>query len=164
MTKNRQLLVLFVFVTALLVVGGVIGVVTNAGKTGWYDDLIKSPLTPPGWVFGVVWPILYIMIGTSAWVLWRAGITASSTTGRLFIAQLLLNWGWSFVFFTAHSVVLAFFWIVALGGLVALLIYRAYPISKAAAWLLVPYAVWLMFASYLAGFIALFNPPLTILP
>jgi translocator protein len=164
MTKHRQLFVLLIFVTALLVIGGVIGVVTNAGKTGWYDDLIKSPLTPPGWVFGVVWPILYIMIATSAWMLWRMGVTASSGLGRLFIGQLCLNWGWSFVFFTAHWVILAFFWIVILGGLVGLLIYRAYPLSKGAAWLLVPYLGWLMFASYLAGFIALFNPPLTLLP
>lgn len=153
----KDSLVLVFMIMGLLVVGAGIGIITNAGKEDWYDDLIKSPLTPPGWVFGVVWPALYVMIATSAWILWRTPNRPPALV-RLFWAQLLLNWGWSFVFFTFHQTALAFFWILGLAALVLYLIIRLWPLRSWAAGLLVPYVVWLGFAGYLSGYIWMFNP------
>lgn len=97
------------------------------------------------------------MIATSAWTLWRAGVAANSTVGRLFIIQLFLNWGWSFVFFTAHAVGLALVWMVILGVCVGVLIHRVRFIRPVAALLLVPYMAWLCFATYLTAVIWVMN-------
>jgi tryptophan-rich sensory protein len=148
---RREILTGLGWLVLLLIFSAGIGMVTNAGKDDFYDPLVKSALNPPGWVFGVVWPILYLMIGTVGWLMMRVRPPLPRALWGLYVGQLALNWGWSFVFFTFHQIALAFFWIVALAILVAVLIMGLWRINRWAALLLTPYLAWLGFASYLAG-------------
>ncbi len=158
MTKNKSYLFLATWLIFLLAISSIIGVVTNAGKDDWYETLAKSSLTPPGWVFGVVWPILYLMIGVVGWRIWQSTAPSRGALIRLYIAQLFLNWGWSFAFFTFHQIALGYLWITVLALVVAVLIARLWSSDRMAAWLLFPYLAWLLFASYLSGSIWYLNP------
>ncbi len=140
---------------------GVIGAFfTTPAINGWYAGLAKSALTPPGWVFGPVWTLLYALMGIAAFIVWRRrgqvsakGNIASRRTFRLAIlfyaAQLALNLLWSIIFFGLHASGAAFGEIVVLWLFILLTIIFFARISKTAAWLLVPYILWVSFATYL---------------
>lgn len=124
----------------------------------WYQTLNKSLLTPPDWVFSVVWPILYIMIGLSLYVF----IKASSRKKRFwplffFVLQLGLNLVWSPIFFGAMMITSAYIVILLMIVFTVLTIafFRLY--SKMSALLLVPYFLWLCFAAYLNYMIMVLN-------
>lgn len=139
----------------LLTMGGMLGTLTHSGMAEWYGLLEKSALTPPDWVFGVVWTILYLMIGFVFWRLWeqRTVLPARRMIFQLFAAQMVLNWAWTPLFFTAHWIVLSFFWLVGLVAVLGALLTVLAHADRLSAWLLAPYALWCAFASYLTGFI-----------
>jgi benzodiazapine receptor len=116
----------------------------------WYASLVKPALTPPAWVFGPVWTLLYLMMGIAAWLVWRTqGLTGALGPLGLFLVQLALNALWSYLFFGLKHPGLAFLdivalWLAILATLVAF--WRAYP---AAGLLLLPYLLWVSFATYL---------------
>lgn len=130
------------------------------GGSSWYKKLKKPPLTPPGWLFAIVWPILYGLITAAIWVYWRRGSSQSlyNLTLSLYITQLLLNGLWILLFFVLHQI-----------GLAAIDIYiiLAVSIAKLAlfgiqqAWtsfgLFSPYVIWLVYALYLNVGIFLLN-------
>ena len=152
--KIQAILPTLVFVAAFVAIGSVIGLTTNTPDTmaGWYAGLGKSSLTPPGWVFGVVWTILYALLGMSAARLWaRRKDSAYRPAIRLFSAQMVLNWGWSFVFFTLHQITLAVIWIAAILVLVILCLRSLCPRDRTTAILMLPYVLWLVFATYLSA-------------
>jgi translocator protein len=117
----------------------------------WYDGLIKPMLTPPGWVFGPVWTLLYAMMGIAVWLVWRAhGLTGALGPLGLFVVQLALNALWSYIFFGLQHPGLAFLDIVALWlAILATLVgfWRAHPLAGL---LLLPYLLWVSFATYLS--------------
>ncbi len=123
----------------------------------WYPLLNKSSITPPTIVFPIVWSILYMLMGISA------GLVIGSTRPRrreviwLFVLQLLFNFMWCILFFTMRNPLLGLIDIVLLDLLVLLYIIRSYTVSRAAAYLFIPYIVWLMIATYLNGYILLNN-------
>jgi translocator protein len=116
----------------------------------WYAALVKPALTPPAWVFGPVWTLLYLMMAIAAWLVWRSqGLNGALGPLGLFLAQLALNALWSYLFFGLKRPGLAFLDIVALWlAILATLIafWRAYP---TAGLLLLPYLLWVGFATYL---------------
>jgi translocator protein len=116
----------------------------------WYAGLVKPALTPPGWVFGPVWTLLYAMMGTAAWLVWRTlGVYGALIPLGLFLGQLALNALWSYLFFGLQRPDLAFLDIVALWlSILATLLafWRTYP---PAGLLLLPYLLWVSFATYL---------------
>jgi len=126
----------------------------------WYAGLVKPAWTPPNWVFPVVWNILYGLMALSLWLLWDK--TAPSPERKraitLFLAQLVLNALWSPVFFAWHYVWAALAIIVAMIVLVVLTIRTAWPINRWAALLLVPYLLWISYASTLNAGIGIMNP------
>lgn len=141
-----------IFITLFLTIGGVIGFVTSPDKTPFYETIIKSTLTPPGWVFGVVWPTLYVLIAISAGLLFEKRSQPGYTTARnLFASQMIMNWAWSFIFFTLNMKLLAFLWILALIVLVASTILSMRRLTPIGAAFLIPYLMWISFASYLSG-------------
>lgn len=149
-----------VCVTCVLGLGMASGWLANSGYgNSWFAALDKPALTPPGWVFGLVWPILYVLLGLSLALV----IDARRAAGRgiaitLFLVQLCCNLAWSPLFFAAHETTLAFYLllvILALAILTALLFGRIRPM---AALLLVPYVMWLCFAAYLSFAIDQRNP------
>ena len=123
----------------------------------WYAYLVKPALNPPAGVFGPVWTILYAFMGVSAWVIWmkldsdpKVGMTKKIKIALgIFLGQLVLNTLWSIIFFGLHSpggalIEIVFLWLAILATIVAF-----YKASPPAAWLLVPYILWVSFASYL---------------
>lgn len=137
----------------LLGIGGALGRLTDGGKTGWYDALNRSFLTPPDWVFGVVWTILYLMIGYVFWRLWerRARLGQATLIFSLFAVQMLLNWAWTPLFFVAHQLLLSFLWILVLVGVLLFLEKALWREERTSALFMIPYIVWCSFATYLAG-------------
>lgn len=131
-----------------------IGHLTGGDMQGWYQTLNRSPLNPPGWVFGVVWTILYAVLAVSTWMIWmKRDEYVVAPALMLFGLHMLLNWSWSFVFFTFHMTAVSFFWILAILALAATLFFIFRGIRPIAAYLLLPYMGWLCFAAYLSFFI-----------
>ena len=110
----------------------------------------KPPLSPPGWLFPVVWTVLYALMGIGAARISLAESTPQSQRGlNLFIAQLIVNFFWSLIFFNAQAYGFAALWIVFLWILVVLMILSFRRTDPLAAWLQIPYLLWLTFAAYL---------------
>jgi len=114
----------------------------------WYADLSKPSFTPPDWAFGVVWPILYVMMGISAFLIWNKGIGSKQARVALglFILQLILNSLWTPIFFGLNMMALALVEIVLLWVAILITIFAFWRISKTAAYLLIPYILWVSFA------------------
>ncbi len=116
----------------------------------WYYALNKSPLTPPDWAFSITWTILYITIALSLFFYIKDGIRQDKIIPLVvFSMQILLNLLWSPVFFDSHNIKLAFVIIILLIAIVFINIILFYKQSKTAAYLLIPYFLWLIFAAYL---------------
>ena len=142
------------FVGLCLLVGIVGGTMTAHAVPRWYATLARPPGTPPNWVFAPVWTALYVMIGTSAWLVWRR--IGTTRVLRLWGWQLAANAVWAPAFFGLHSPALALGVMVPMLALIVLTIRAFKPIQKTAAVLMVPYLAWCFYAAYLnAGFLVL---------
>lgn len=147
MIKNNRFLI-FPLVFLALVLGGLAS--SNTSTDVWYQSLNKSDLNPPGFVFGIVWPILYILMSISAY-------RTFSETGRIFFIQLVFNTAWSWMFFAFHMPFLALLNIWMLIYWNTSLAFKMIKIDKLSAILYSPYVIWLIFASYLNLFIVINN-------
>ena len=138
----------FIYVILALIVGGLAS--SNTADDVWYQDLIKSPLNPPGYVFGIVWPILYLLMSISAF-------RTFNETKNLFLIQLLFNALWSWLFFAFQMPLVALLNIWLLIYLNIKINLKMFYIDKLSGLLFIPYVLWLFFASYLNLFIVLNN-------
>ncbi|MFH1390092.1 MAG: TspO/MBR family protein, partial [Candidatus Margulisiibacteriota bacterium] len=125
----------------------------------WYAALNKPFFNPPNWLFGPVWTLLYLMMGLAAYLIWEKGWGSKEVKLAFlpFALQLALNVAWSVVFFSLHSPWGAFIVIVFLWLLILETIIRFGKLSRPAAWLLVPYILWVSFASVLNLAVAILN-------
>lgn len=141
----------YAFWIVLSVAAGLLsGWLTREGTEIYTDMLQKPPLSPPGWLFGVVWTILYALMGISAARIYLAPPSWDRSRGlNLFVAQLIVNFFWSPIFFNAQAYGFAFVWLLLLWVLVLLMILRFRKVDKTAARLQLPYLLWLTFAAYL---------------
>jgi benzodiazapine receptor len=130
---------------------GIIGsFFTMKSVDGWYRKIKKPSFNPPSWIFGPVWTLLYLMMGISLYFIWiSAGSFNIVPAIFVFAIQLFLNLIWSLLFFKLHSPKWAFVDIVLMFIAILTTIIVFYPISKIAAYLLVPYILWVIFASLL---------------
>ena len=135
-------------VSVCLLTGFLGSFVTMDSITTWYADLSRPSFTPPDWAFGVVWPILYVMMGISAFLIWERGINNSQVKMalRFFALQLVLNGIWTPIFFGLHMISIALVEIVLLWVSILLTIIVFWRISKLSAFLLFPYILWVSFA------------------
>ena len=122
-----------------------------------YQNLNQPPLSPPGWLFPVVWTILFVLMGIAAYLVWMRDSTGRNGALFLYGIQLAMNFGWSLIFFNAQNYMLAFFWLVALWVLILLTTIRFFKETKAAGWLMIPYLLWVAFAGYLNAGVWLLN-------
>ena len=113
----------------------------------WYKTLRKPGWTPPNWLFGPVWSVLYIMIAVSGWLVWRTGEAPLALT--IWAVQLMVNGAWSYFFFGRRRMDLALVDVTLLWLLVAAYIVAALPVSRAAALLFAPYLLWVTIAGTL---------------
>jgi translocator protein len=154
MNKLRQIAGL---VVSLLIVFGIAtlgGFLTNLSVATWYPSLDKPSWTPSGATIGTVWTILYTFMGIAAWIVWRRG--GFEVRGRplgIYAVQLLLNAGWSALFFGLRSPGLAFFEIGVLWTAILATVVAFWGVSKWAGSLMVPYLIWVCFAGVLNAMI-----------
>ena len=113
----------------------------------WYAGLAKPSWTPPDWLFGPAWTVLYVMIAIAGWLIWRA--EGPGLALALWGVQLVLNAAWSWLMFGRHDILAALVDVAALWLAIAALILAAWPVSQTAALLLVPYLAWVTFAAAL---------------
>lgn len=138
---------------------GVIGsVFTAPAVRTWYATINKPTWGPPNWVFGPVWTILFILMGVALYLVWSEKKSKKVRDAiKMFTAQLFLNILWSVFFFGLGNFWLAFGEIVVLWMFIFVTIMRFMKVNKTAGWLLVPYLLWVSFASYLNFFVAGLN-------
>jgi benzodiazapine receptor len=143
-----------------ILVGAAGSVFTVTGPGSWYDLLIKPSFNPPNWIFGPVWTTLYILMGISLYLVlreWKKGVDIR-IAGGLFAVQLFLNFIWSYMFFGLQSPTYAFIVIVLLWVAILATIVTFFRINHIAGYLLVPYILWVSFASILNYSIMVLNP------
>jgi len=142
---------ILVFVLACELAGVIGSIFTSGSIPGWYAGLAKPLFNPPGWVFAPVWTVLYALMGIAAYLVYekRQGRKDVGRALTIFASQLGLNVAWSIVFFGAHQILGAVIVIVLLWALILATIWLFSRISRAAAYLLIPYILWVSFASVL---------------
>lgn len=147
-------------VPIIMLLGFLSGTVSGSGeRNSWFAELVKPEAQPPGWVFGVVWPILYLMMGIAVSIILNArGARLRGVAVALFVVQLALNLYWSPLFFGQHQVTAAFYLLLAIwvSAFATTLVFGR--IRSLAAWLMVPYLAWLSFAAILNYQIDQLNP------
>lgn len=149
-----------VTVPAIVLLGSASGWLSNSGfGNSWFDALVKPGFMPPGWLFGVVWPMLYGLLGLAlAMVLAEPASPRRRNALILFMAQLALNFAWSPIFFAAHDIRLANIVIYLMIGIAAAAAGQFFRLKPAAGMLLIPYLAWLVFAATLNSTIDRLNP------
>lgn len=142
-------LVLILFFAICLGAGGLGSFFTANSVRDWYPRLRKPAGTPPSWVFGPVWTTLYVLMAISAWLVWREYHWGARPALLIFFAQLALNVAWSSLFFGSHMPGVALAEIVLLWMAIAFTIFIFYLLLPVAAYLLLPYWLWVAYAAYL---------------
>lgn len=131
-----------------LLVGGAAAFVTRDSMES-FEVLNQPPLSPPGWLFPVVWTILYILMGISAYLISEESNKDTKKESTLYYYQLIVNFLWPIFFFNFGWYLFSFFWLLLLWTMVFVMIKSFASISKLAAYLNIPYLIWLTFAAYL---------------
>ncbi|PKR56092.1 TspO/MBR family protein [Thalassospira marina] len=150
---RTKVFALIAFLVLCAIISSVSATVTATSVSDWYPTLSKPFFTPPDWLFGPVWTVIYALIAISGWRVWcKTGFLAPTGGRQVFIvygAQLVLNLFWSFLFFGAQSPLAGMVDIVPLLVLIIANILLFAPIDRIAAWMLAPYAFWVGYATLL---------------
>lgn len=155
----ENILVYAISIGIALLVGGLSALVTG-GSMGLYEDIITPPLAPPSWLFPVVWTILFILMGISAAMIYndrKASMAQKKSALYTYALSLIVNFFWSIIFFNLRAFFFAFIWLVLLLYLIINTILKYYKIKPLAAYLQIPYAIWVSFAGYLTLAIWILN-------
>jgi tryptophan-rich sensory protein len=154
------IVVLVGFVAAVLAIGLIASSATLSARTDWYAKIVKPDFTPPDWVFGPVWTLLYLSMAIAAWLAWRAEADQAQRDAalRAFWVQLALNLAWSWIFFRARDFGWALVEILILLAAIAICVRRFWRITPAAGALMLPYFAWTCFATILTLRIYQLNP------
>ncbi|MFO7956371.1 MAG: TspO/MBR family protein [Candidatus Brocadiia bacterium] len=148
--KGRAVSGAIVFVVLVFAVAAAGSLATGRSVEGWYDQLAKPSWTPPGWLFGPVWTVLYLMMAAAAWaVWWRKGLRGARLPLGLWLGQLLLNGAWSVIFFGLHQPGWALAELVVLWGAILATLVAFWRVVPVAGWLMLPYQLWVTFAGAL---------------
>jgi len=133
-------------------VGAIAGIFTSSAVTGWYATLHKPSFNPPDWLFGPVWTVLYIIMGISLFMIWNLEPSKERNIALLlFMVQLIVNFCWSFIFFHFKLIGPALFDIIILWISLVVMLILFYMIKPLAAYINIPYFLWVSFASVLNG-------------
>jgi translocator protein len=148
MTMTKPLKLIISLITPQLV-GGIGALVTVSSIGSWYQSINKPFFTPPSWVFGPAWTILYLLMGIALFLVWNSHHPLKKTAMGIFLVQLALNGLWSPVFFGLESPVIGLLVIVPLWIMILVCIRIFFLIHKTASYLMVPYLLWVSFATLL---------------
>lgn len=162
--KIKSALVLLAFVVISYSVAALGTLATLQNVDGWYADAEKAPWSPPNFLFGPVWTVLYLLMAVAAWLVWRERKRVNVRPALVvYVVQLVLNALWTPVFFGLYPFIgqpalwIALAIILALDVLVLVTMLRFWPVRRRAAWLLVPYWAWVLFATTLNAAVAVLN-------
>lgn len=160
MTLPKALRIAFLTVPGVMLLGSLSGIVAGSGEGNpWFAALVKPALYPPGFVFGIVWTLLYALMGVAiARILAAPAGPERSRAALLFVVQLVLNLAWSTLFFKLHLLGASFALILVILAAALATTFAFARLDRIAAWLLVPYLAWLCFAAGLAFRIWQLNP------
>ncbi len=136
------------YIAVPLLVGAVAAFLTR-DSMNIYQNIVQPPLAPPGWLFPVVWTILYTLMGISSYIISQTPDLRRKSALTVYALQLAVNFFWSLIFFNARAYLFAFIWLLLLWVLIIVMIQRFAKISKPAAYLQIPYLLWVTFAGYL---------------
>ena len=141
-----------------LAVGGLASFVTSDAMAA-FGELQQPPLSPPGWLFPVVWTILYLLMGLAFYMVTVSGAEEDKVNAaqKIYYGQLAANFLWSLIFFNLEQYFIAFLWLLFLWVLILITLFRFYRIRPLAGYLLIPYILWVTFAGYLNFGIFLLN-------
>ena len=134
------------YILTPLIGGSIVGLIINKSIDDNY--LVNPPLSPPSYLFPIVWSILYLLIGISYYI-YRKNNNDNSLTIKLYYIQLILNYLWSIIFFTLKLRTLAVIWIIVLAITIIYLMIRFYKEERTSFYLFIPYILWVLFATYL---------------
>ena len=149
MNKNK-IIKLAVSLVLPLGVGAIAGLFTADAVPEWYASLNRPSISPPNWVFGPVWTALYLLMGISLFLIWKLDAGKERNLAMfVFLLQLLLNFGWSFIFFYFKMIGFALFEIILLWISIVIMLFLFYKIKPAAAYINIPYFLWVTFATIL---------------
>ena len=156
--KKIKITDLLIFIVTAELVGALSALLSGDFKS-FYADIIRPPLSPPSWLFPAVWAVLYALMGISVYIIWRDNDSEirKATALKLYFLQLAVNFSWSIIFFRFRLLEAAAFTAILLFVLVVIMVISFRRVNAAAAWLNVPYIIWLLFASYLAISIYILN-------
>lgn len=156
MKMNKKL---FVICIAIPLIVGAVAAFLSGGGMETFASLEQPPFAPPAWLFPVAWTILYTLMGISSYLVLTSGESRETIQGaiNIYALQLLVNFLWPTFFFNFGWYLFSFFWLVLLWMFVLLMIWKFKDISKLAAYLNIPYLLWLTFAGYLNFSIWLLN-------
>jgi translocator protein len=155
--KKSDIIKLVISILIPLALGAIAGRFTAQAVPDWYASLNRPSFNPPNWIFGPVWTVLYILLGISLFLIWKQ-IPSKQRNNALWIfsLQMFLNFIWSFVFFYFHQIGLALIVIIGLWISIIFMLISFYKIKPLAAYLNMPYLLWVTFASVLnAGYFTL---------
>lgn len=155
---KRKSKTLIFFIALPLVVGGLASLISRQSMS-MFSQLNKPPLSPPGWLFPVVWTVLYVLMGIASYLVFTSGAPQSTVTLslRFYFIQLIFNFFWSIFFFNFEWYFFSFFWLLVLWLLIIITTVFFYKTSPKSAYLMLPYILWVTFAGYLNLGIALIN-------
>ena len=153
MTKRN---IYILFPSVALITGAISALITSSNMN-LYSRIITPPLSPPSFLFPLVWTILYILMGISASIIYINNNKEWNNSLTVWAIQLAFNFIWSLIFFNLQAYLFSFIWLVILWALIILMITFFYKQSKVAAYLQIPYLLWVTFAGYLNLAIYLLN-------
>jgi translocator protein len=131
-------------------VGAIAGLFTAKAVPEWYASLNRPSFSPPNWLFGPVWTALYMLLGISLFLIWKLDSGKERNLAIfVFLLQLVLNFGWSFIFFYFKMIGFALFEIIILWMTIVLMLFLFYKIKPIAAYINIPYLLWVTFATIL---------------
>lgn len=149
-TQTKKFMLILTWIIIFQCISYGLGQLSDAGISTWYAGLNKSPLTPPGYVFGIVWPILYTMIAIAGWSLWTCRKQPEAQQALVFYSlQMISNWAWSPLFFYFHFITASFVCIICTTVFTLITILITKNNYKLSSLMLMPYFLWLLFATYL---------------
>ncbi|MEE0913781.1 MAG: TspO/MBR family protein [Ruminococcus sp.] len=147
------------FVTSLAIsLGtGILSGILTMGAMESFEKAVKPPLTPPSFLFPIVWFILFALMGISAYIVYESDSPYRKSALTIYIIQLAVNFIWPLLFFNMQAYLFSFIWILLLWVLIIIMIAQFYKVSKPAALLQIPYLLWVTFAAYLNFGVYLLN-------
>ena len=147
MTINWGLLIIFIIVCNLI---GAIGTIWTASDGSWYKGINKPSFNPPSWIFGPVWTLLFTLMGISLYLVWTSPSSNIKLIAlTLFVIQFLFNIAWSYLFFGLNKPLWSFIEILVLLVFILITTFYFIKVNKTAGYLLIPYFLWVSFASFL---------------